>query len=217
MSDAGYELFLLSDVPVAFIGTWGDGGLWRWLPATGWTFHPRESTVWDGLHQEAYRNFKADPLTLSELEARGVPPPPVDAHRGAPALAWEDNFRREMPLGNVPAFVRQRLGESERTVYLILSEDEYETRLGDGKYLYPEAAFWDPSAAQAHLARLQQASAEYRKEPSRSLHYTYTLKEVRLRADPLRRVLAAELGLNPYEHDSIEDVVRLLAERPAEG
>jgi hypothetical protein len=204
------ELYETDSVVVAFLSE----GLLRFHPSSGWTFSPVGSVLWDSFHQGVYRNHKANRLTSADLERRGIPPPPADQYRGAPAVAWKDQFNAEIPLSAVPPGILDRLkadGSRERSVYLVLYEDVYETAFGDGCFWYPQAAFWTENDARIFLRfRLTKES----ERPKNEVGYKYCLKEIRLRADESGQKLAAELYIETYEHYSIEDVVRLLAAKP---
>lgn len=89
-------------------------------------------------------------------------------------------------------------------VWILLEEDEYETKFGDGRFLYARAAFWTESEATAKRANL-------RADGSGLL---YTLKTLDLLRDG--DGVAADLHLGPDEHYTLEKVVQLLSgEAPA--
>lgn len=203
-----------SGLIVAFLGSGGSGGVLRHDEPLGWTFHPAGSVVWDSFHQGVYRNFRADRLTSEDLEQRGIPPPPANEYGRIPAVLWKDQFNAEIPLSAVPPGILDRLKEDgswQRSVYLVLYEDVYETAFGDGCFWYPQAAFWTENDARIFLRlRLTQES----ERPANQLGYKYRLKEIRLRADETGQKLAAALDVESYEHYSVDDVVRLLAGRP---
>lgn len=203
-----------SGVIVAFLGSWGSDGLLSFHERSGWTFHPAGSVAWDSFHQDVNRNFKANRLTSEDLERRGIPLPPADQYNGTPAVAWKDQFNSEISLSAVPPGILDRLredGTRQRSVYLVLYEDVYETAFGDGCFWYPQGAFWTENDARNFL-RLRLAKESER--PANALGYKYTLKEIRLRADETGQKLAAALDVESYEHYSVDDVVRLLAGRP---
>ncbi len=198
-----------SEVVVAFLSD----GLLRFHPGSGWTFHPAGSVAWDSFHQGVYRNPKANRLTSEDLERRGIPPPPADQYRGAPAVAWKDQFNAELPLSAVPPGILDRLkehGSRETSVYLVLYEDVYETAFGDGCYLYPQAAFWSEQEAQSFLQLCLKKESE---RPKDEVGYKYRLKEIRFRTDETGQKLSADLNIETYEHYSVDDVVRLLADK----
>ena len=170
----------------------------------GWGFHPAGSKVWDSLHQEAYRSHRVDFLKPEDLAAKGIVLPDLAQYRGRPAMQWHENFPAVMPADKVPAAVLRHLSGGPHPVFLVLLEDRYETGMGDGKFLYPEAAFWERQAAERFIADRK----AHEKDPAKRQWYEYSLKEVVLRRAGAE--VAAELRLEPYQHFSVEDVVRLL-------
>jgi hypothetical protein len=145
---------------IAFLGTMGCDGLLIWRGERGWEFHEAQSVAWDAQHQGAFRNSRAAPIAAAALKARGIPWPDPTAYRGA-ARQWKDNFASEVPFSAVHESVHMSAhgsvlgklaGGSALPVHLILYEDLYETAFGDGKFLYPHAAFWSEAKAQ-ELAR----------------------------------------------------------------
>ena len=178
-------------------------------PPAHWHFHSPGSIVWDSVHQEVYRNHRAEVRTAEDLDKSGVPLPPSLTLPNPPlkAKSWEDNFRREIPFGEIPERLRSVLTESPdpKTLFLVLDEDRYETAFGDGKFLYPKAIFSTEAAAREFI-RSQPSP------PPDELGYEYSLKKIILTADPGRKMLYGALGIGAYEHYSIDDVLRLLNE-----
>ena len=186
-----------------FLGDHGMDGVILHLKE-GWVFHAMGSKGWDMLHQEAYRNFRVDFLKPEDLAARGISLPDLEQYRGRPAMRWEENFPASMPADKVAPAVLRHLSGGPHPVFLVLLEDRYETGLGDGKYLYAEAAFWERQAAERFMAHRK----VHEKDPAKRQWYEYSIKEVVLRRTGAE--VSAELRLEPYQHFSVEDVVRLL-------
>jgi hypothetical protein len=180
----------------------GSGGLLR-RASGGWDFLPVGSRDWDAYHQEIYRNSRGERLDAKALAERGLTLPPLDEYRNRPAVSWEDNFPSEVELKQFPPAVARLLG-NEATVYVVMLEDGYETSFGDGKFLYPERAFMDRAEAE----RFVEDKAKDPDEAKRQW-YRYTLKEVHIRVAGGRA--KAALDLQPYEHMSAADVLRVLA------
>lgn len=84
-------------------------------------------------------------------------------------------------------------------VWILLEEDEYETRFGDGRFLYATAAFWTESEATARRANLKADGSGL----------LYTLKTLDLVRDG--DGVAGELQLGPDEHYTLEKVIELLS------
>lgn len=185
---------------VAFIGDEGNLGVLQFRQGQGWLLHTAGSVAWDAWHQAAFRNRRSSPVAAEELRARGFPTPEVPEAGNLPLLMdWAANFRATLPLTAVPAPVISRLSDSRGVgrVFLVLQEDLYESSFGDGKFLTPAAAFWEAADARAFILRQGKPG--------------FTVKTVKLRVDAERRQLCADLGVELYEHYSIEDVVRLLS------
>ena len=93
-------------------------------------------------------------------------------------------------------------------VWLVFEEDEYETCFGDGRFLYPRAAFLSEAEAGACLKEKREEAAR-RKEPQ-TLSYRYSLKKVEIVRDESRNLLCADLRLESAERVSLPEIVRLL-------
>lgn len=206
MSDSGMEFQAFETFGGAvgvFLGAMGREGVLL-SREEGWGFHPAGSKVWDSLHQEAYRSHRVDFLKPEDLAAKGIVLPDLAQYRGRPAMKWEENFSAVMPADKVPAAVLRHLGGDPHPVFLVLLEDRYETGMGDGKYLYPEAAFWERQAAERFIAERKAKE----KDPAKRQWYEYSVKEVVLRS--MGPEVHAELRLEPYQHFSVDDIARLL-------
>ena len=94
-----------------------------------------------------------------------------------------------MPLADVapPLLAKLRsLPGTRVTLHLVLEEDEYESKLGDGRFLYACAAFFDEAPARAWLADLVSEDAARRKAPQdfgmlyvlQGLAFTYSVNPV---------------------------------------
>jgi len=190
---------------VVFLGSWGAEGVLVHRGAGRWEFFGPSSVEWDGFHQGAYANHRATRLSVDDLARRGIVLPALDQYRGRPSGRWEDRFPIEMPVDEAPPALRARLEPASLTVYLALLEDRYETAHGDGKFLYPEAAFLDRNAADVWI----RATVEAEPDPARRDWYEYSVRPVALRLDPARRAVVMDPpGL--FEHYGIRDVVSRL-------
>lgn len=205
-----YETF--SGTVLVFLGLQGSDGALRLSQGGAWEFLPAGSLAWDGYHQEIYRNFRGDPLDAKALADRGLELPPLGPYRNRPGVSWQDNFPSKMPLAEVPAELRPRLSPGMFPVFLVMMEDGYETSFGDGKYLYPERAYRDRAQAERFLEERRREAEDptKAKDPAKARWYRYTLKEIRVTVDGER--VSAELALESFEHVSVGDVLRLLAE-----
>jgi hypothetical protein len=93
-------------------------------------------------------------------------------------------------------------------VWLLLEEDEYETKLGDGRFVYATAAFWDEAAAKARFDHLLAEDLEWRRFAT-GYSLLYTLKPVNLvrRGDEI----GGDLKLEQDDRYTLEKVVELLS------
>ena len=80
-------------------------------------------------------------------------------------------------------------------VWLLLEEDEYETKFGDGRFLYATAAFWTESEATARMVT--------------GTGFLLTVKPLDLVRDG--DGVAGDLKLVPDEHITLEKVIELLS------
>lgn len=207
------DFYELNESILIFLGLRGSSGLWVYGSGGMWEFHAPGSLAWDGYHQETYRNMKADSIAREEIEKRGVTLPSLDvlpAH--APVRQWSDNFKHETRFSEVPRGLlrdlKQHAGEPMEA-YLVLLEDLYETGLGDGKYLYPEAAHWTCLEAERDIKR----RVNEEPDPAKRQWYRYTVKNVVLLVSLAEQKVVLEPNIDRYEHYSIDDVLRLLAVR----
>ena len=202
-----FEIFeTYSGVVGIFLGQWGHDGVLVYRKNAGWVFCASGSREWDGIHQEVFRNYRADKLTQEQLSRLGIPMPDLEPYRGRPAMRWEDNFPTSVAADQVPAGVRAQLEAGPRSVNLVLLEDRYETSFGDGKFLYPQAAFWDKAAAEKYVDKIKRDETD----PASREWYEYTLREIPLRIDPERGIVMHGADIGPYERFSVVDVVCLL-------
>lgn len=95
-----------------------------------------------------------------------------------------------LPAMDVPYEVLARI---PATVYLVLEEDLYETRFGDGRFLYPRSASWGRRLPPPDLELLR-----------------FSVKAIEIRREADR--IVADLRKDPDDRYSLADVVRLLSE-----
>lgn len=111
------------------------------LPAGGdaWAWHPRGSDGWDRIHQRIHLALKADHLARPP---QGSPPLPE------PGPAHRANDRDDPgPWAHDPT-LRAWVGPG-RSAFVVLSEDTWETRFGDGCFRTFEACVPDEDTATA--------------------------------------------------------------------
>ena len=108
-------------------------------------------------------------------------------------------------MAKAPASVLARL---PARVWILLEEDEYETKLGDGRYVYAREAFWDEAAAAARLRHLTAEDLEWRRFAT-GYSLLYTLKAVDLARNG--DGVSGDLHLEHEECYTLEKIVELLS------
>jgi hypothetical protein len=93
-------------------------------------------------------------------------------------------------------------------VWILLEEDEYESRFGDGVFVYATAAFWDEAAAKARHDHLVAEDLEWRRFAT-GFSIWYTLRELDL--DRKGDEVLCDLKLERDDHYTLEKVVELLS------
>lgn len=203
------------DPVIAFLGAMGGAGLLIWRGAQGWEFHEPGSLAWDGQHQSIYRNSRGTPIDEAALVARGIPWPDAAAYPKT-SRQWKDNFVSALPMSPaLESALGALAGGATLPVHLILFEDRYETSFGDGKFLYPYAAFWDGERCDACLRRLIEEEELKIAAGFYSLGYAFTTKELTVRLDAPTQTVIADLRIGAYEHYDLNEVLLLLDPRMA--
>lgn len=213
LSAQGPEFYNLDGMVVLFNGVMGSRGMLIFRPSGQWEYTPCGSIIWDDCHQQVYRNHRGDALSEQDLKDRGIRPPSAEELQyGSHGVRWEDNFSSSIPCSDVPHRVITRLKaapQGQAAVYLILYEDCYETGFGDGRFLYPKAAFWLEKDAVEEMARLDaEEGGSGQKE-----NYRYYLKEIAISMDRTGKSIGADLNIEAYEHYSLEEILRLLPDK----
>ena len=113
-----------------------------------------------------------------------------------------------LPIPEVPPKLLARLrtspGRMPVTVHLVLEEDDYETKYGDGRFLALRAAFLDPEAAKARRDQLAKENEERLQAKKATVGHTYHLKTVRLILDESKNQIFTDAAY------PTRDIVRLL-------
>ena len=118
-----------------------------------------------------------------------------------------------LPLADVPRPLLAKLRSLPGTradVYVLFQEDEYETAFGDGRFLYPCAAFLDERAATEDLERRRGEQEAARRMDPHTTGYRYSLKPIEVVRDEARNQLVADLQFDKDERLTLQDLVRLL-------
>ena len=125
---------------------------------------------------------------------------------------WNNPFVNDvLPISDVPARLLATLRALPGTrvpVWVLFEEDDYETRFGDGRFLYPRAAYLAERDAVACLEEKRRENAL--RTDAHHLGYLYHLKQAELVRDEAHDRLTATLDLKVGERLSIQDLMRLL-------
>lgn len=209
------------DLVLAFCGTWGAEGVYRcWLnddPAQmQWEFCPPESKTWDAYHQKVFRQHHATACD-DDFIAR-LPPVPDDFPPPTELYVVEKAVSVSIVPGDRVLRAMRAAPMGRLVVFVVLSEDRYESIFGDGVFRYFEAAFTDADAAQAYVA---ERAARAEKEAtdagaSVELGTAYLLRHVHLVNHSDNRVALEtesaageaddEVKVSPFDHFTIKQV-----------
>jgi hypothetical protein len=108
-----------------------------------WRMLIPESDDWDAVHQRIYRNFRSQRIERMDLPSNLPPPPellPPEALRPTPSPSLAPILAECYPA--LRRYLLQGEGNSQ-DIFLVLSEDTYESQFGDGKFHYPTELFFD--------------------------------------------------------------------------
>lgn len=181
-----------------------------------WEYYPAGSLNWDAWHQSVYRNFRANRLTLDDLQKRSIPAPPTEENPDQSVnMEWKDNFVSELHFSQIEpkalADLKKWSQNEWKSLYLIMSEDEYETQLGDGKFLVIDRIFRQEKEAMDFIERMEESRAKKTAEKGHFFDYTYYLKKVRIKMDESLKKAMADLNIQNYEHCSLDVILAGLA------
>lgn len=127
-----------------------------------WKFLAPGSPDWDAQHQAIYRNPRVDRIPSDHVPSSLPPLPPVPS---GPFPRWRDYFlpKEPLPVTRFPAVANavRRRTDQMLMVHVVLHEDLYETRLGDGEFHYLRAVFLDADEARRHAAENQNEWARF--------------------------------------------------------
>jgi hypothetical protein len=168
-----------------------------------WKMLVPESEPWSAVHQRIYRNFRAKKVNREDLPLHLPPPPdslspdilnplPVSPTKSIAASAY-------------PSLAKHlaKIEGNSLMAFLILSEDLYESQLGDGVFHYPEQIFFDESS-----------ETEFRNAD----HDEYTRYHVRQGAINLcDGILDVQIQPMMFDHFSVEKVLSMANAKIEQG
>jgi hypothetical protein len=117
------------------------------LPEGGrvWAWHPHESDTWSAIHQGIYRQGHATRLDGCPADAPPLPAP------GVPHAQPDRDDPGEMRSDPKLIGWLSTAPGARRAAYLVLTEDAYESFLGDGVFRYHRACLPSEEAARAFI------------------------------------------------------------------
>lgn len=133
---------------IACLPPMGYGGIFRidlQAETPVWSYVPLESPLWDSIHQNIFRQYRAKVVTVLEQLAALPPVPPV------PTVSEPSTERYYLPSKPLQASLfpclcaeLARRNTSETALQITLEEDGYESAFGDGKLLYLKDSIMTP-------------------------------------------------------------------------
>ena len=198
------------DLILGVCGLQGFDGIYRLFLGSGrdWEFCPNGTKAWDWYHQLVFLKGGAKPC---DPWALGDPVPPIPESFPPPErYIVRDPPEPEAPRATRGSSVFECIAAAPRgrlRVYVVLYEDLYETRFGDGTFRDFSAAFFEEEAAQAYItSKTQAASAESRKLME------FHVRTVGLEARGGALVFDGEsAGSSPFDHFNLQQVTNSLA------
>lgn len=224
-----FDFYRDDDLILGFCGPGGAYGVYRyWLGrepsgrAGGkperrdqWEFCPPDTRAWDGYHQRVFFQGRADCCSLDDLGGSVPPlpaefPPPQALHVADPP---SPRSRNVLPGTMVFEAVRDA-PDGRLQVYVVLSEDRYESILGDGTFHKFKAAFLDQETVRSFVAEKSGEAASEAEYSSHELGIVYHVREVYLTVAGDKVVLETEgCELSPFDHFTREQICNDLARR----
>ncbi len=158
-----------------------------------WEYLTPNTSIWDMIHQEIFRNYKAprfDPETLNH------PLPELPEKPKGPEPQWGDQFQ---PVEPIPVSKYDKLthylanqNTNSVVVYVVLHEDSYESFFGDGSYFTLAKAFLDEHSANDFIQTHGDTST-----------YNYCISQFTLKWDD-KHYFSDDFSPSTFEHYYIE-------------
>ena len=154
-----------SETLFAAVGTSGFDGIFRLHSGSRiWEFLSPGSLEWDRVHQKIYRAARVENIDPAELSS-SLPALPVPAKQAIHHKTWKDNLlpKHLIMASHYPLTKKIIEAQEHReiTVFVVLTEDTYETFLGDGKFHYIEEVFLSKESANRHIKHKQKEGVSF--------------------------------------------------------
>lgn len=171
-----------------------------------WQFLAPQSPHWDAAHQAIYRNFRADKIRDAAIIAAlpSLPQLPPGPH---PTRASYELPASPILLADFPKVAQLLQSHGGKIpVYVILSEDTYETMMGDGRFHDLHRAFENEQDAQNYMDEVTREISAYK----------YYLREMEVGQDEAAFCFP-NFELETYDHYAPKDVLRMIETRLTEN
>jgi hypothetical protein len=186
------------------VGTSGFNGMFRLRSGSNtWEFLSPGSLEWDRVHQKIYRAARVEKIDPGELSF-SLPSLPVLTQHDVQYTTWKDNLlpkhrimASDYPLTKEKIEVREN---KQITVFVVLTEDTYDTFLGDGKVHYLEEVFLSKVSANRYIKHKRKKGVQFH------------LRTITIRLDG-EAFSFPSFEAYEYDHHKAEDVLRSLESR----
>jgi hypothetical protein len=173
-----------------------------------WRYIVPGSIAWDSLDQDIrYSHHDFDPCP-PELSAAL---PPLPAIPSSKPLAWKDNFEPKEPLraGDFPALGRRiaEMPDGKARFWFILEEDLYESRYGDGSFLYFHGLVFESEESARASAEAHNLETARRERLDGSVGSEYSIRGFVVSIEA-GRLKPSEYEPRNFEHHEIEEILR---------
>ncbi len=190
-----------SDTLYSPVGTFGIEGIFR-LPrgSNTWEFLSPDSLGWDSVHQKIYRTARVEKIDPAELSF-SLPSLPVLTKNNIRSKIWKDNLlpKNKIMASDYPLTkeIIEAKENKQITVFAVLTEDTYDTFLGDGEFHYLKEVFLCKASANRHIKNKHKEGVKFH------------LRTITIRLDG-EAFSFPSFEAYEYDHHKAEDVLKSL-------
>jgi hypothetical protein len=183
------------------VGTSGFNGIFRLRSGSNtWEFLSPGSLEWDRVHQKIYRAARVEKIDPRQLSF-SLPSLPVLTQHDAQYKTWNDNLlpKHQIMASDYPLTkeIIEARENKQITVFVVLTEDTYDTFLGDGKFLYLKEVFLSKVSANQYINHKRKEGVQFH------------LRTITIRLDG-EAFSFPSFEAYEYDHHKAEDVLRSL-------